>query len=97
MSILHCDDVFALVDDNSNKTTTKIMLFPPNTNTNTNFTRVNQTRPLAVSFCSTAVAACSKSLTSTCCMQRIEVLSNLAVPSSLDAATVMYEGVYARG
>jgi len=25
--MLLCDDVFALVDDNSNKTTTKIMLF----------------------------------------------------------------------
>ena len=28
VSMLLCNDVFALVDDNSNKTTTKIMLFP---------------------------------------------------------------------
>jgi len=44
----------------------KLCYSPPNTNTNTNFTRVNKTRPLSASFCSDAaaacIAACSKSL-----------------------------------
>jgi len=62
----------------------KLCYSPPDTNMNTNCTRINQKSPLAASFCIAAVAACSNSLISTCCMQCIEALSNLMGPAQME-------------
>ena len=61
VSIPLCDDVFALVDDNSNKSTTKIMLFP----SKYKFEYKLYARKPDAPTCSELLHHCS------CCMQQV--------------------------